>query len=164
MFPSSSSNRRNDCAALGLADGVLGKLLAIAALVVLNGFFVRPSLRSSKFVPAISRPWPPAAASELVYLRAMKDNLNAYFLRVRSANHGQPRPGGWENLSSANASAVFRFGRNRISAVIKSISFALAFRRSRFCTSWWANKHQDSRDPQAMPSALFVSAPLRWFT
>ena len=95
---------------------LLGKLLAIAALVLLNGFFVAAEFALVKIRTSHLKTMAASGSKRAGLLRTIKDNLNAYLSACQvGITHGQPRP--WlvgRTFPRANASAVFRFGRNRI--------------------------------------------------
>lgn len=145
---------------------LLGKLLAIAVLVLLNGFFVAAEFALVKIRTSHLKTMAASGSRRAGLLRAMKDNLNAYLsacqVGITMASLGL----GWlgEPFLGRMLQPFFALAGIESPAVIKSISFALAFSAITFLhivVGEQAPKILAIR--KAMPSALFVSAPLRWF-
>src|ERR1700751_5331958 len=145
---------------------VLGKLLAIAALVLLNSFFVAAEFALVKIRTSHLKTMAASGSKRAGLLRAIKDNLNAYLsacqVGITMASLGL----GWlgEPFLARIIQPFFALAGIESPAVIKSISFALAFSAITFLhivVGEQAPKILAIR--KAMPSALFVSAPLRWF-
>src|SRR5882672_1228465 len=145
---------------------LLGKLLAIAVLVLLNGFFVAAEFALVKIRTSHLKTMAASGSKRAGLLRAMKDNLNAYLsacqVGITMASLGL----GWlgEPFLGRMLQPFFALAGIESPAVIKSISFALAFSAITFLhivVGEQAPKILAIR--KAMPSALFVSAPLRWF-
>ena len=81
MFPLALAPSPKRCAALGSADGVVGKLASDCRRSwLLNGFFVAAEFALVKVRTAISTPWPLAAGNVRAGFvkQRFKDNLNAY--------------------------------------------------------------------------------------
>jgi len=145
---------------------LLGKLLAIAVLVVLNGFFVSAEFALVKVRTSHLNTMAASGSKRAGLLRAIKENLNAYLsacqVGITMASLGL----GWlgEPFLARMLQPFFALAGIESLAVIKSISFALAFSAITFLhivVGEQAPKILAIR--KAMPSALFVSAPLRWF-
>ena len=145
---------------------LLGKLLAIAVLVVLNGFFVAAEFALVKVRTSHLNTMAASGSKRAGLLRAIKENLNAYLsacqVGITMASLGL----GWlgEPFLARMLQPFFALAGIESLAVIKSISFALAFSAITFLhivVGEQAPKILAIR--KAMPSALFVSAPLRWF-
>jgi CBS domain containing-hemolysin-like protein len=145
---------------------LIAKLLAIFALVLLNAFFVAAEfalvkIRSSHVDMLASR-----GSKRAGFVKKIKDNLNAYLsacqVGITIASLGL----GWlgEPFLARMLQPFFTLAGIASPAVIKSISFTLAFSVITFLhivIGEQAPKILAIR--KAMPAALFVSAPLRWF-
>src|SRR3989442_7112108 len=145
---------------------LLGKLLAIAVLVLLNGFFVAAEFALVKIRTSHLKTMADSGSKRAGLLRAIKDNLNAYLsacqIGITMASLGL----GWlgEPFLARMLQPFFVLTGIESPAVIKSISFALAFSAITFLhivLGEQAPKILAIR--KAMPAALFVSAPLRYF-
>src|SRR5216117_4486455 len=145
---------------------LLGKLLAIAGLVLVNGFFVAAEFALVKIRTSHLKTMAASGSKRAGLLRAIKDNLNAYLsacqVGITMASLGL----GWlgEPFLARMLQHFFALAGIESPAVIKSISFALAFSAITFLhivLGEQAPKILAIR--KAMPSELFVSAPLRWF-
>ena len=145
---------------------LIGKLLAIAVLVLLNGFFVSAEFALVKIRASHLKTMAASGSRRAGLLRMIKDNLNAYLsacqVGITMASLGL----GWlgEPFLARMLQPFFALAGIESAAVIKSISFALAFSAITFLhivVGEQAPKILSIR--KAMPSALFVSAPLRWF-
>ena len=142
---------------------LLGKLLVIAALVLLNGFFVSAEFALVKIRSSHLKTVAAAGGSKRAgLLRAIKDNLNAYLsacqVGITMASLGL----GWlgEPFFARMLQPLFGLAGIESPAVIKSISFILAFSAITFLhivVGEQAPKILAIR--KAMPTALFVSAP-----
>src|SRR2546430_17141779 len=145
---------------------LLGKLLAIAALVLLNGFFVAAEFALVKIRTSHLKTMAASGSKRAGLLRAMKDNLNAYHsacqVGMTAASLGPGCLG--EPFLARMLQPFFVLTGIESPAVIRSISFALAFSAITFLhivLGEQAPKILAIR--KAMPAALFVSAPLRLF-
>jgi CBS domain containing-hemolysin-like protein len=145
---------------------LIGKLLAIAVLVLLNGFFVAAEFGLVKIRTSHLKTVAASGNSRAGLLRAIKDNLNAYLsacqVGITMASLGL----GWlgEPFLAQMLQPLFTLAGIESTAVIKSISFALAFSAItvlHIVIGEQAPKILAIR--KAMPAALFVSVPLRWF-
>src|SRR5499425_1867077 len=145
---------------------LVGKLLAIAALVLLNSFFVAAEFALVKIRTSHLNTMAASGSKRAGLLRAIKDNLNAYLsacqVGITMASLGL----GWlgEPFLARMLQPFFTLAGIESPTVIKSISFVLAFSAITFLhivVGEQAPKILAIR--KAMPSALFVSAPLRWF-
>jgi CBS domain containing-hemolysin-like protein len=145
---------------------LVGKLLAIAVLVLLNGFFVAAEFALVKVRTSHLNTMAASGSKRAGLLRAIKGNLNAYLsacqVGITMASLGL----GWlgEPFLARMLQPFFALAGIESAAVIKSISFALAFSAITFLhivVGEQAPKILAIR--KAMPSALFVSAPLTWF-
>ena len=145
---------------------LVGKLLAIGALVLLNGFFVSAEFALVKIRGSHLKTMAASGSKRAGLLRAIKDNLNAYLsacqVGITMASLGL----GWlgEPFLARMLQPLFASAGIESAAVIKWISFVLAFSAITFLhivVGEQAPKILAIR--KAMPSALFVSAPLRWF-
>ena len=145
---------------------LLSKLLAIAVLVLLNSFFVAAEFALVKIRSSHLNTMAAGGSRRAGLLRAIKDNLNAYLsacqVGITMASLGL----GWlgEPFLARMLQPFFVLAGIESPAVIKSISFVMAFSAITFLhivVGEQAPKILAIR--KAMPSALFVSAPLRWF-
>ena len=145
---------------------LLGKLTIIAALVVLNGFFVAAEfalvkVRGSQLETLLAEGHRRARAA-----RHVTDNLDAYLsacqLGITLASLGL----GWvgEPFLAKMLQPFFGLLNVTSPAVITSVSFLLAFSAITFLhivLGEQAPKILAIR--KALPATLFVSPPLRWF-
>jgi CBS domain containing-hemolysin-like protein len=145
---------------------LIGKLLAIAALVLLNGFFVGAEFALVKIRTSHLKTMAASGSKRAGLLRTIKDNLNAYLsacqVGITMASLGL----GWlgEPFLARMLQPFFTLAGIESPAVIKSVSVVLAFSAITFLhivVGEQAPKILAIR--KAMPAALFVSAPLRWF-
>src|SRR5947199_3128798 len=145
---------------------LIGKLLAIAALVLLNGFFVAAEFGLVKIRTSHLKTVSASGSSRAGLLRAIKDNLNSYLsacqVGITMASLGL----GWlgEPFLAQMLQPFFTLAGIESTAVIKSISFALAF--SAITVLHIVIGEQEPKIlaiRKAMHAALFVSVPLRWF-
>jgi len=145
---------------------IFAKLLTIVALVLLNAFFVVAEfalvrIRGSQ-IEMLAR----EGSARATFAQRVKDNLNAYLsacqVGVTAASLGL----GWlgEPFVARMLQPFFVLAGIDSPAVIKSISFALAFSIITFLhivLGEQAPKILAIR--KAVPAALFVSAPLHYF-
>jgi CBS domain containing-hemolysin-like protein len=145
---------------------LIGKLLAIAVLVLLNGFFVAAEFALVKIRISHIHTLAGRGSKRAAFVRQIKDNLNAYLsacqVGITMASLGL----GWlgEPFLARMLQPFFTLAGIESPVVIKSISFVLAFSAITFLhivVGEQAPKILAIR--KAMPAALFVSAPLRWF-
>ena len=145
---------------------LIGKLLAITALVLLNGFFVGAEFALVKIRTSHLKTMAASGSERAGLLRTIKDNLNAYLsacqVGITMASLGL----GWlgEPFLARMLQPFFTLAGIESPPVIKSVSFVLAFSTITFLhivVGEQAPKILAIR--KAMPAALFVSAPLRWF-
>src|SRR5215467_6245698 len=145
---------------------LLGKLLAIGVLVLLNSFFVAAEFALVKIRTSHLKTMAAGGSKRAGLLRVIKDNLNAYLsacqVGITMASLGL----GWlgEPFLARMLQPFFGLAGIESAAVIKSISFVLAFSAITFLhivVGEQAPKILAIR--KSMPSALFVSAPLRLF-
>ena len=143
-----------------------GKLVTVAVLVLLNGFFVVAEFALVKIRGSHLDTLAAAGNKRATFVKQIKDNLNAYLsacqVGITMASLGL----GWlgEPFLARILQPFFAVAGIESPAVIKSISFALAFSAITFLhivLGEQAPKILAIR--KAMPAALFVSAPLRWF-
>src|SRR5437016_3059562 len=145
---------------------LLGKLLAIAVLVLLNGFFVAAEFALVKIRTSHLKTMAASGVRQAVLVRQIKDNLNAYLSACQVGITAASLGLGWlgEPFLARMLQPFFALAGIESVTVIKSISFALAFSAITFLhivLGEQAPKILPIR--KAMPSALFVSAPLRYF-
>src|SRR6184192_2334966 len=145
---------------------LIGKLLTIAALVLLNGFFVVAEFALVKIRGSQLNTLAVEGIKRAIFVKQIKDNLNAYLsacqVGITMASLGL----GWlgEPFLARMLQPFFALAGIESPAVVKSISFALAF--SAITLLHIVVGEQAPKIlaiHKAMPSALFVSAPLRWF-
>jgi CBS domain containing-hemolysin-like protein len=143
-----------------------GKLLTVAVLVLLNGFFVVAEFALVKIRSSHLDTLAAAGSKQAVFVKQVKDNPNAYLsacqVGITIASLGL----GWlgEPFLARILQPFFTLAGIESPGVIESISFALAFSAITFLhivLGEQAPKILAIR--KAMPAALFVSAPLRWF-
>lgn len=145
---------------------LMAKLLAIALLVLLNGFFVAAEFALVKIRTSHLKTMAAGGSKRAALLRAIKDNLNAYLsacqVGITMASLGL----GWlgEPFLARMLQPFFTLAGIQSHAVIKSISFTLAFSAITFLhivAGEQAPKILAIR--RTLPAAFFVSGPLRWF-
>ena len=89
---------------------LIGKLLAIAVLVLLNGFFVAAEFALVKIRTSHLKTMAAGGSKRAGLLRAIKDNLNAYLSACQVGITWRASAlGGWENLSSGECFNRFSF-------------------------------------------------------
>src|SRR5438132_9106887 len=145
---------------------LIGKLLTIAALVLLNGFFVVAEFALVKIRGSQLNTLAVEGIKRAIFVKQIKDNLNAYLSACQVGITAASLGLGWlgEPFLARMLQPFFVFAGIESTAVIRSISFALAFSAITFLhivLGEQAPKILAIR--KAMPAALFVSAPLRWF-
>src|SRR6184192_4976441 len=142
------------------------KLMTVMALVLVNGFFVVAEFALVKIRDSQLKTLAAEGVRRAGLVKQIRDNLNAYLsacqVGITMASLGL----GWlgEPFLARMIQPFFALAGIESPAVIKSISFALAFSAITFLhivVGEQAPKILAIR--KAMPSALFVSAPLRYF-
>src|SRR5215475_56697 len=145
---------------------LLLKLVTVVILVLLNGFFVVAEFALVKIRDSQIKTLADEGVRRAAFVKQIKDNLNAYLsacqVGITMASLGL----GWlgEPFLARMLQPFFALAGIESAAVIKSISFVLAFSTITFLhivVGEQAPKILAIR--RSMPSALFVSAPLRWF-
>src|SRR5436190_5691664 len=145
---------------------LVAKLAVVMALVLLNGFFVVAEFALVKIRDSQLNTLAVQDIKRAALVKQVKNNLNAYLsacqVGITMASLGL----GWlgEPFLGRMLQPFFALAGIESPAVIKSISFVLAFSAITFLhivVGEQAPKILAIR--KAMPSALFVSAPLRWF-
>src|SRR5499427_5511111 len=145
---------------------LIAKLVTVVALVLINGFFVVAEFALVKIRDSQIKTLAEEGVRRAAFVKQIKDNLNAYLsacqVGITMASLGL----GWlgEPFLARMLQPFFALAGIESPAVIKSISFVLAFSAITFLhivVGEQAPKILAIR--KAMPSALFVSAPLRWF-
>src|SRR5712672_3788341 len=145
---------------------LLGKLLAIAALVLLNGFFVAAEFALVKIRDSQLNTLAAEGIKRAALVKQIKDNLNAYLSACQVGITAASLGLGWlgEPFLARMLQPFFALAGIESVPVIKSISFALAFSAITFLhivLGEQAPKILAIR--KSMAAALFVSVPLRWF-
>src|SRR2546430_664118 len=145
---------------------LIGKLLTIAALVLLNGFFVVAEFALVKIRGSQLNTLAVEGIKRAIFVKQIKDNLNAYLSACQVGITAASLGLGWlgEPFLARMLQPFFVLTGIESPAVIRSISFALAFSAITFLhivLGEQAPKILAIR--KAMPAALFVSAPLRLF-
>src|SRR5881398_1307043 len=145
---------------------LIGKLLTIAALVLLNGFFVVAEFALVKIRGSQLNTLAAEGIKRAIFVKQIKDNLNAYLSACQVGITAASLGLGWlgEPFLARMLQPFFVLAGIESPPVIKSISFALAFSAITFLhivLGEQAPKILAIR--KAMPAALFVSAPLRYF-
>src|SRR5881296_1714263 len=145
---------------------LVAKLGVVMALVSLNAFFVVAEFALVKIRDSQIKTLVDEGARRAVLVKQIKDNLNAYLSACQVGITAASLGLGWlgEPFLARMLQPFFVLAGIESPAVIKSISFALAFSAITFLhivVGEQAPKILAIR--KAMPSALFVSVPLRWF-
>ena len=163
-------------AALPVADAVarqwdpplllIAKLLAIIVLVLLNGFFVVAEFALVKVRGSQINTLAAEGSKRAAFAKQVKDNLNAYLSACQVGITAASLGLGWlgEPFLARILQPVFLLANVTSEAVIKSISFALAFSAITFLhivLGEQAPKILAIR--RAVSAALFVSPPLTLF-
>src|SRR5436305_4773960 len=145
---------------------LIGKLLTIAALVLLNGFFVVAEFALVKIRGSQLNTLAVEGIKRAIFVKQIKDNLNAYLSACQVGITAASLGLGWlgEPFLARMLQPFFALAGIESVTVIKSISFALAFSAITFLhivLGEQAPKILAIR--KSMAAAIFVSAPLRWF-
>jgi CBS domain containing-hemolysin-like protein len=145
---------------------LIAKLATIVALVLLNGFFVVAEFALVKIRDSQLRTLAAAGIKQAAFVKQIRDNLNAYLSACQVGITAASLGLGWlgEPFLARMLQPFFALAGIQSSGVIKSISFTLAFSAITFLhivLGEQAPKILAIR--RALPAALFVSAPLRWF-
>src|SRR5881398_1424075 len=145
---------------------LIAKLATIAVLVAVNGFFVVAEFALVKIRDSQLKTLAAEGVRRAVLVKQIRDNLNAYLSACQVGITAASLGLGWlgEPFIARMLQPFFALAGIASPAVIKSVSFALAFSAITFLhivVGEQAPKILAIR--KAMPSALFVSAPLRWF-
>src|SRR5438552_7452527 len=145
---------------------LVAKLAVVMALVLLNGFFVVAEFALVKIRDSQLNTLAVQDIKRAALVKQIKNNLNAYLSACQVGITAASLGLGWlgEPFLARMLQPFFVFAGIESPAVIKSISFALAFSAITFLhivLGEQAPKILAIR--KAMPAALFVSAPLRLF-
>jgi CBS domain containing-hemolysin-like protein len=145
---------------------VIAKLATVIALVLLNGFFVVAEFALVKIRDSQIKTLADEGVRRAAFVKQIKDNLNAYLSACQVGITAASLGLGWlgEPFLARMLQPFFALAGIQSVPVIKSISFLLAFSAITFLhivLGEQAPKILAIR--KAMPAALFVSAPLRWF-
>src|SRR5205809_1527621 len=145
---------------------LIGKLVTVGALVILNGFFVVAEFALVKIRDSQLNTLADEGVKRASLVKQIRDNLNAYLSACQVGITAASLGLGWlgEPFLARMLQPFFVLAGIESPAVIKSISFALAFSAITFLhivLGEQAPKILAIR--KAMPAALFVSAPLRYF-
>jgi CBS domain containing-hemolysin-like protein len=145
---------------------VVAKLAVVMALVLLNGFFVAAEFALVKIRDSQLNTLAAEGIRRAALLKQIKNNLNAYLSACQVGITAASLGLGWlgEPFLARMLQPFFAMAGIESPAVIKSISFALAFSAITFLhivLGEQAPKILAIR--KAMPAALLVSGPLRWF-
>jgi CBS domain containing-hemolysin-like protein len=145
---------------------LIAKLATVGALVILNGFFVVAEFALVKIRDSQLKMLAAAGVKQAAFVKQIRDNLNAYLSACQVGITAASLGLGWlgEPFLARMIQPFFAIAGIESPAVIKSISFALAFSAITFLhivLGEQAPKILAIR--KAMAAALFVSAPLRWF-
>src|SRR5213594_447365 len=145
---------------------LFAKLAVVMALVLLNGFFVVAEFALVKIRGSHLDTLAAAGIKRAAFVKQVKDNPNAYLSACQVGITVASLGLGWlgEPFLARMLQPFFVLAGIESPAVIKSISFALAFSAITFLhivLGEQAPKILAIR--KAMPAALFVSAPLRLF-
>src|SRR5438034_537111 len=145
---------------------LVANLAVVMALVLLNGFFVVAEFALVKIRDSQLNTLAVQDIKRAALVKQIKNNLNAYLSACQVGITAASLGLGWlgEPFLARMLQPFFVFAGIESPAVIKSISFALAFSAITFLhivLGEQAPKILAIR--KAMPAALFVSAPLRYF-
>ena len=145
---------------------LIGKLVTVAALVLLNGFFVVAEFALVKIRDSQIKALTDEGVRQAVFVKQIKDNLNAYLSACQVGITAASLGLGWlgEPFLARMLQPFFALAGIESVPVIKSISFALAFSAItvlHIVLGEQAPKILAIR--KSMAAALFVSAPLRLF-
>lgn len=142
------------------------KLAVVMVLVLMNGFFVVAEFALVKIRDSQLNALTAEGVKRAVLVRQIKNNLNAYLSACQVGITAASLGLGWlgEPFLARMLQPFFALAGIDSPAVIKSVSFALAFSGITFLhivLGEQAPKILAIR--KALPAALFVSAPLRYF-
>src|SRR6267378_5057574 len=145
---------------------LVAKLAVVMALVGLNAFFVVAEFAIVKIRDSQLNTLAAEGIKRAALVKQVKNNLNAYLSACQVGITAASLGLGWlgEPFLARMLQPFFALAGIESPAVIKSISFAMAFSAITFLhivVGEQAPKILAIR--KAMPSALFVSVPLRWF-
>src|SRR6184192_70936 len=145
---------------------LVAKLAVVMALVLVNGFFVVAEFALVKIRDSQLNTLAAEGIKRAALVKQIKNNLNAYLSACQVGITAASLGLGWlgEPFLARMLQPFFVFAGIESTAVIRSISFALAFSAITFLhivLGEQAPKILAIR--KAMPAALFVSAPLRLF-
>src|SRR5213594_3075971 len=145
---------------------LVAKLAVVMALVLLNGFFVVAEFALVKIRDSQLNTLAAEGVKRTALVKQVKNNLNAYLSACQVGITAASLGLGWlgEPFLARMLQPFFAIAGIESQAVIKSISFALAFSAITFLhivLGEQAPKILAIR--KAMSAALFVSAPLRLF-
>src|SRR5881227_3399701 len=145
---------------------LVAKLAVVMALVALNAFFVVAEFALVKIRDSQLNTLAAEGIKRAALVKQVKNNLNAYLSACQVGITAASLGLGWlgEPFLARMLQPFFVLAGIESPPVIKSISFALAFSAITFLhivLGEQAPKILAIR--KAMPAALFVSAPLRWF-
>jgi CBS domain containing-hemolysin-like protein len=145
---------------------LIAKLATVVLLVFLNGFFVVAEFALVKIRDSQIRTLVDEGVRRAGLVKQIKENLNAYLSACQVGITAASLGLGWlgEPFLARMLQPFFALAGIGSTAVIKSISFTLAFSAITFLhivLGEQAPKILAIR--KAMAAALFVSAPLRWF-
>src|SRR5881409_3790968 len=145
---------------------LVAKLAVVMALVLLNGFFVVAEFALVKIRDSQLNTLAAEGVKRTALVKQVKNNLNAYLSACQVGITAASLGLGWlgEPFLARMLQPFFVFAGIESTAVIKSISFTLAFSAITFLhivLGEQAPKILAIR--KSMAAALFVSAPLRWF-
>ncbi len=145
---------------------LIAKLAAISALVLLNGFFVTAEFALVKIRASQLDTLAAEGNRRATFAKQVKDNLNAYLSACQVGITAASLGLGWlgEPFIAEMLQPFFAVAGIESTAVIKSVSFALAFSVITFLhivLGEQAPKILAIR--KAISATLFVSAPLRLF-
>src|SRR5213593_3529765 len=145
---------------------LVAKLAVVMALVLLNGFFVVAEFALVKIRDSQLNTLAAEGVKRTALVKQVKNNLNAYLSACQVGITAASLGLGWlgEPFLARMLQPFFALAGIESLAVIKSISFALAFSAITFLhivLGEQAPKILAIR--KAMPAALLVSAPLRYF-
>jgi magnesium and cobalt exporter, CNNM family len=145
---------------------LIAKLAAVAALVLLNGFFVTAEFALVKIRASQIDTLAAGGSKRATFAKQVKDNLNAYLSACQVGITAASLGLGWlgEPFVARMLQPFFTFAGVESPTVIQSVSFTLAFSVITFLhivVGEQAPKILAIR--KAMPAALLVSGPLRLF-
>src|SRR6267143_2262209 len=145
---------------------LIAKLVTVGALVIVNGFFVVAEFALVKIRDSQLKALADEGVRQAVLVKQIRDNLNAYLSACQVGITAASLGLGWlgEPFIAGMLQPFFALAGIESTAVIKSVSFALAFSVITFLhivLGEQAPKILAIR--KAISATLFVSAPLRLF-